>query len=207
MRKFILSTASLLLCFSLLAQTPMNKLVAKKASASVTYATWNPSDNGGVTLSNGNLTAARNASTAAVRATIGISSGKWTWEIVPDVVGNQGSCIATSAFVLTADIGGEATCWTYYHDDGSWYNNGYVGGPTSASANTDVFTFALDMDAGTLIVYRNGTAVNGGTPLFTGLTGTIYPMLGVQNLAATGTANFGPTLVHPVGGYNEGVYN
>ena len=50
---------------------------------SITYATWNPSDKGtNITLSNGNLTVAKgNAGWESVRATIGVSSGKWYWEV------------------------------------------------------------------------------------------------------------------------------
>lgn len=179
-------------------------------NSSISYATWNPSDKAaGVTLSNGNLSAERNASLSSVRSTIGKATGKWYWEILLNTAANQGTCVANSTFSLTADIGASLDVWTFYEDDGSWYHNGFVGGPTVASADGDIIGVLLDMNAGELRLQKNGVNINSGNALFTGITGTIYALFGAQNLACKCTANFGAsafTYTVP-SGYNSGLYN
>lgn len=209
MRKFVLSTVLLLFSFSLLAQFPMSKLIAKKASASVTYATWNPSDkDADVTLSGGNLIAS-GTNVGGVRATISKTSGKWTWEVTLTSTSGVFDVflgIATSTYNLNTNLGAAVTGWSLVQDDGAYFNNGFVD-ILSAYTTTagDIITIALDMDAGTLTFYKNGTLLGGGA-LFTGITGTIFPALSIQFDTVTLTTNFGPTLTYPVAGYNEGVY-
>lgn len=184
---------------------------------SFTYATWNPSDkDADVTLSGGDLVM-DGTNQGGVRATIGKASGKWTWEITltsssgvfDDFLG-----VANSSWDLNTNVGAAATGWGIVQDDGGYYHSGFVDIlPAYTTTAGDIITMALDMDAGTLKVYKNGTIlvpVGGvsGDPMFTGITGTIYPAANIQFETVTLTANFGQTsLTHPVGGYNEGVYN
>ena len=162
----------------------------------LTYATWDPANKASnVTLSGGNLTAAlASGGTGMVRATIGKSSGKWYWENTIGInnLGQVvGICNSSQTFTGVYPGGSSANGWSYRDFDGKKFNGG--GGFAYGSTwNTgDVMGVALDMDAGTLIFYKNN--VSQGTA-YTGLTGTIYAAWGGSvgtNSAAT--TNFGAT--------------
>lgn len=174
------------------------------AGGGFTYATWNPADKGAqVTLSGGDLMATRNAGAGMVRATQGKSSGKWYWEITYTTAGNQNNGVANASASLTNYLTSDANGWGFWADDG---NNNCAAG-LGAFADGVVVGFALDMDAGTLTIYKNN-ALQGGGPMCTGITGTIYPAWSCENNAVTGTANFGATTMAYTapGGYNQGVY-
>jgi hypothetical protein len=186
--------------------------------SSVTYATWNPSDkNAGVTLSGGDLTTTRASGTVAgVRATLGKSSGKWYFEIkcisstgVFDVfVGLANLSASLTALPGFADANG----WAIALDGGDYYHSGFVGlvngGAGFTAAANDVFGFAWDAGANTLSIYRNNTLLT-PSPLFSTLTGTLYPILAVQTNTVVLTANFGASALTytPPAGYNTGLYN
>jgi hypothetical protein len=170
-----------------------------------TYATWNPSDkNAGITLSNGDLTASFSANNQAVRATLGKSAGKWYWECYVQAGIFVG--IGTDAASLSAHVGATATGWSYYGSGGGTtkYTNGILSVYGAAFTTGDTIGVALDMDAGTIVFYKNG--VSQGTA-FSGLTGTIFPMISFSS--GSTTANFGRrpfTYVVPEG-YNAGLYS
>jgi len=172
-----------------------------------TYATWNPSDKGAnITLSSGNLHATNTvASWAAVRSTIGVSSGKWYWEVLYTADPSAAIFgVANGSATLTNYVGSDANGWGYYAPDGSKFNNGVNSGYGAAYVAGDTVGVALDMDAGTLIFYKNNTSQ--GTA-FTGLTGTIYAAVSHMSSTAS-TANFGATALTytPPSGYNAGLY-
>lgn len=187
-------------------------LIAEAASASVTYATWNPSDKGAnITLSGSNLVATTTGSTVeSVRATIGKSSGKWYWEISCTGISSNTAMIGvanSSLPVATSYTGQTADGWGYYSNDGNKYHSG-GGTPYGASyTNGDVIGVALDMNAGTLILYKNNTSQ--GTA-YTGLSGTLYPCVSAMSTVSSVvyTANFGATSLtySPPSGYNAGLY-
>jgi len=155
------------------------------------YATWNPADKGAnVTLSNGNLTTTNTTTASIVRSTIGKSSGKWYWEVtVNSTYGHAGIANATES--LNTYVGSDANGWAYNSLNGLLYTNGTTSG-TNATWSTvgDVIGFALDLDAGTLKFYKNGTLQ---PSYFSGIPGgTYYAAIGT-NSAGTNTANFGAT--------------
>lgn len=173
------------------------------------FATFNPSDkDSNVTLSNGNLTVAASVNSVwtSVRSTISKSSGKWYWELTlagtsPVVI----SPIAKSTAGLNDFLGADANGWGYYSADGKKYTGGLgsvYGATYTAGA---VIGFALDMDAGTLTMYKNN--VSQGT-MVTGLSGEIFAGCSVQNTGFTVTANFGATALTytPPAGYNAGLF-
>jgi len=183
-------------------------------TTSFTYATWNPLDKAAnIALSGGDLTTTRSgAGPACVRGTIGKASGKWQFQV---------KCISTTGvfdvFVglanltasLTALPGSDANGWAIALDDGGFYHSGVLGFASSTwpAAVNDVFTFLWDADAGTLTVKRNSTTLT-LTPLFSTLSGTLYPIITTQNDTTVLTANFGATaLDFSDAGYNLGVYN
>ena len=175
------------------------------------YATWNPSDkDADVTLSNGNLTA-HNAAGGTVRATIGVSSGKWYWEVnIDDASGGVLLGVANGTAALGDFVGSDANGWGYYSLDGHKFNNGADAAYGATYTTNAVIGVKLDMDSGTIEFLKNN--ISQGTA-YTGLTGTLYPAWGPAGgsspTAPNGTANFGATaFVYSVpSGYNAGVYD
>jgi len=154
--------------------------------------TWNPLDkNSNVTLLNGNLDykhAGTNGYWYISRATFGITSGKWYWEVTAGdnelMVG-----IAKSTHALSNDyfVGQGADGWSYA--SGFKYNNSSGVSYGSTFANGDVLGIAFDADAGSLSFYKNGSSQ--GTA-YTGLTsGPYLPAISGKTLNVTHIANFG----------------
>jgi hypothetical protein len=156
--------------------------------------TWNPVDNGGLTLSNGDLTV-NNAAAGMVRANISKSAGKWYWEIHVDAhVDNDFDVgIATDAAGLTTELGQDAYGWAINDANGYKYNNasGSAYGLTFHAVH-DVIGIALDLDGNTLTFYINNASQG---EAFASLTGTYFPAVSLN--ATTGTTtltvNFGAT--------------
>ena len=185
------------------------------------YATWNPFDDGNMTLSNGNLTAVGQNTFA--RSTIGKSSGKWYWEytitnfnvqLCTPTLGIAKSTANNSTY-LGFDANGWAHVMSYYYlgdpyapnGIGLKYNNSTYGIYGGTYVTGAVMGVALNMDDGELTFYLNG--VSQGVA-FTGLSGVMYAAVGNQTspTAATYTANFGASaFAYSVpSGYNSGLY-
>lgn len=192
----------------------MPLLLVKNVSggAPPTYAILNPSDkSAGVTLSGGNLVATSNGGGPSVfcgvRSDIGKSSGKWFWEITVTTI-DIGTMIGSIAVTDAIDCDGTLAELdgkrVYFSGTGNAYTPLTAYGASYTTG--DVLGFALDMDGGTLICYKNGSSQ--GT-LVTGLSGTFHaaPFL-FNDAGAVVTANFGASaFVHSVpGGYNSGLY-
>lgn len=156
-----------------------------------TYATWNSADKSpDVTLSGGNLTIdSASASNEGVRATIGKSSGKWYWEVT--IVDRDFGYVGVAAASETLDnryIGQGANGWSY-RSDAVKLNNASATAYGATFVDGDVIGVALDLDAGSIVFYKNG--VSQGTA-FTGLSGTLYPANSIgAGTSAQHTANFG----------------
>lgn len=177
-------------------------MAAKKTR---TYATWNPADKGSaITLTNGNLTTTQTTSGGLVRSTIGVTSGKWYWEITAgSTTMNAGA--ATSASLTSHWCGQDTTSWGYYSGDGKIYTNNTGTGFGGTYTNGDVIGFALDADVQTLYIYKNG--VLQGTFVSLNFT-TEYACIGNLGTADVATANFGATAFAytPRSGHNAGLY-
>lgn len=187
----------------------MSALQQMLAAASInSCATWNASDKGAsVTLSGGDLsTSIGSAATGMVRSTIGKSSGKWYWEVTPTGGSNSIIGIANSSGNLASLPGSDANGWGYSQSGVKWHSGSFAG-YGAAFTTSDVIGVALDMDAGTLVFYKNN--VSQGTA-YTGLTGTIYAAVGADTAANVKTAstNFGASALtySPPSGYNAGLY-
>lgn len=158
------------------------------------YAVMNPVDQISTTVTNGNLQAVSSAGdTPTIRGTIGVSSGKYYWEVLYSAGTNNASHIgvadALATISTTNSIG--ANSWNYSGFNGSKWNNGTSTAYGASYTTGDVIGVALDMDAGTLTFYKNNTSQ--GTA-FTGLTGkTLTANLGNGTGGGTQTyqANFG----------------
>jgi hypothetical protein len=142
------------------------------------------------TLTGGNL----NVSTSSVAdkvcgSTIGVSSGKYYWEVTINGGAGTGIGICSNAVNLSSYLGGDANGYSYDWNANK-YNNA-VGTAYGASYTTgDVIGVALDMDAGTLTYYKNNASQG---QAFSGISGTFFPAIGDQSSSGNvdASANFG----------------
>jgi hypothetical protein len=150
------------------------------------YATFNPLNQkmaaGTTTLSNGNLTATNNASSYGVGGigTVAVTSGKWYCEVTATNI----SATATSQAVGIVDTSKAYNDYTgyWYRCDGQKTTDIVNGTGLTSYGNTyttnDVIGIALDMDAGEVKFYKNGTVQNSGTAAYTGLSGALSIAVG-----------------------------
>ncbi len=165
------------------------------------YATLNPlvASQTAATLSNGNMdvvtptTGTGKTNYGEVTATIGVSSGKWYWEVL--TVAFSG----TKSHVIGIDSDANASGTNGLIEAGNRYSyasfngNKYSGATGSSYGATydigDIVGVALDLDTGSITFYKNG--VSQGVA-FTGLTGTYFPaMSDTGGGNATLSFNFG----------------
>ncbi len=167
-------------------------------------ATWNPADCGPDVYfpyfaSNDYLTATSSAN-SMVRATQGISSGQWYWE---NTTTNVSFLPIIGVATLAASLLGYpgrygSAAWGFYGYNGAGYPGIIENTDTTRgyglpwSSTSDVIGILLDMDAGTMTVYKNGVSMGVAV---TGLTGTVYPAMGGASPGAGSnvTTNFGAT--------------
>jgi hypothetical protein len=157
------------------------------------YATWNPLQSSAATLTNGNLDCTTATATGGqVRATIAVSSGKWYWEVTVNttVTANNIGIIKTSEALAADDPSYLAGGYSYYRSTGDKRNNASASAYGATYGSGDVIGVALDLDAGTLVFYKNGASQ--GTA-FSSLTGEFIPCVG-DGTGSNGldmTTNFG----------------
>lgn len=150
--------------------------------------TWNPADkDSSITLSNGDLTATGGTNAyRSVRSTTGKSTGKWYCEITLDAGGANGLVgVGNSTFSLANYVGADVNGWGW---QGSFkYHNG-SGAYGSGKTTGDIISILLDMDAGTITLWKNGTTQG---EMYNGLSGTLYVAFSSQLTGDAVTANFG----------------
>ena len=167
-----------------------------------TYATWDSANKGAkVTLSGGDLVATETSASegwGTVRSTIGVTSGKYYWEVTVTQVnasrGDQYGIVNDTVSDWSVSPGYNAGGWakiTFGGGDGKFHNNtqeAFDGNQTTG----DVYGFYLDATAGTIGVTVNG--VDKGI-MYTGLSGTTFYAAFGSGSIGTGvaTANFGAT--------------
>jgi len=153
------------------------------------FATLNPLSSRGVVPTNGNLTDPSFGANQSTTGTIGVSSGKWYFEVTGDtpywVAGV--TTLSTIPYGLAPNAPGSQAL-AVYSATGLKYNNGSSSAYGSTYTTNDIMAIALDLDAGTITFYKNG--VSQGVA-FTGLSGTYFPVLGGPNDWAHGSINFG----------------
>lgn len=115
----------------------------------------------------------------SVTGTIYVSSGKWYWEGTSyNTVAGYGQLIGIASDTFTAlNALSGSTGQTYGYEKSGTANNGAtaISYGTTYTSN-DVIGIALDLDAGTLVFYKNG--VSQGTA-FTGISGNFTPFCGL----------------------------
>jgi len=152
------------------------------------YCTWNALDQKDCTLTNGNLDATSNAGAwRSCRGTIGMSSGKWYWEVT--VTSGEATMVGIATSLAPVDNWAASSAYGWiYNDNGNKYHNGGYTGYGATYDNGDTIGVAFDADNGSLVFYKNGASQ--GTA-YTGLTsGPYFPVISLIS-AATVVANFG----------------
>lgn len=165
------------------------------------YATLNSADGtSNVAFANGNLQVTGSAFYRTTRATIGVTSGKWYWEVpvttfVNDThigVGNE-----NTATYLSTWAGTTANGWVYTGYSGNKFNSNVGVGYGSAWTTNDVIGVALDATANSVWFSKNGAWQNSGNPAagtgaaYTSLTGAPYYPIFTTGSGSVLQANFG----------------
>jgi hypothetical protein len=136
------------------------------------YCTINPLDGTSVSAtSNGNLDFTVSANGGVALGTMAISSGKWYWEVVGtggDASYMVGVANASAATSTKGWLG--ANGWFYYNNNGNKYNNSSSSAYGATWTTGDVIGIALDMDAGSVTFYKNGTSQGTAYSSYSGLT-------------------------------------
>jgi len=178
----------------------------------ITYATWNPSDkHADVTLTGWNLIATSLKTTwRNARATIWVSSWKWYWEYkVTGGAIETMSAIGTSSATLwwsgSTFPWSDVVSYAYYWNTGIKYNNSSGVAYGASYTTNDVIGVALDMNAWTLIFYKNNVSQ---WTAYTWLSGTFFPIIGLNANGQQVTANFWATTMTYTApaGYNQWLY-
>ena len=136
---------------------------------------------------NANLTGTTTtASDQMILSTFAVSSGKWYWEVVSSAQTASGCMVGIRASYLgfAGSLLSETDGYAYY-PNGSKYSGAGGAAYGDSWTNGDVIGIALDLDAGTLAFYKNGS--DQGTA-FTGISGTYTP--GVSNGGVTSSSTF-----------------
>ncbi len=113
------------------------------------YATWNPLDNGGNTLKDGNLVI--NGADKNCKSTIAVSSGKWYFEQTGRT--SPGIALASTSAAANTDN------YQYQYDGNLYHLSGGSYTTTSGGASFgegDIIGVALDLDNNQLKLYKNG---------------------------------------------------
>ena len=175
------------------------------------YAVMNPLDlaSTSTVMSDGNLKVSHTGAIwNADRATVGVSSGKWYWEVTVNVVGFTfaGGVMKTELAILNNTFPGNGSypsgsSFGYYFTGGK-YGGGLNNAAYGASyTNGDTIGTALDLDAGTITFYKNG--VSQGVA-WTGLSGEFAPATGLYS-TSNHDVNFGqrPFAYTPPAGFKK----
>ncbi len=158
----------------------------------LTPTTWDAVNKGSAcTLSAGDLTATGAQSKGTARTAVSVSTGKWYWEITSNGARYPLVGVGSASATLGNYPGSDANGWGYYGLGAKKYHAGAASAYGSIWNNTShVIGFALDADAGTLEVYKNGTSMG---VMFTGMVGPYFAMTGgdTNSSSSNCTANFG----------------
>jgi hypothetical protein len=161
------------------------------------YATWNPLMKASqVTLTNGNLDAAHGTfgTNTGVFGGIAVSSGKWYWEETITALSSGAPFIGImkpEAITQTfTTFYANTTSGYAYRSTGDKRTNSSDSAYGASYTTNDVIGVALDMDAGTLVFYKNGASQ--GTA-FSSLSGTFVAAdaNGTSGGTYSSTINFG----------------
>ena len=163
------------------------------------FATFNPLDNyyPASTFSEGNLKIVTSSNETYNTSTIGVSSGKWYFEVEWDATSSGTSVVGivdSPSSATSASLHKQSKGWGY-RDGGDVKNNdSAVSGSWSSYTTGDIIGIALDLDNNRLFFSKNGSFQNSGDP--TSSTGAIT--ITAPSSLTTGNYFFA------IGDYNSG---
>ena len=149
---------------------------------------------GTINFTEGNTQAAGSGSGwKPARASMGVSSGKWYWEV--NMTGSNQMGVSNETIDMDNDNAQDlAGVTVFYNASGGIIrtDGSQVGGTTAtfAADGSDVAGYALDMDNKTLSIYKNGSIIVTNTALSTSITNFALPFFSV-NGGADWKINFG----------------
>ena len=147
---------------------------------------------GTINFTEGNTQAAGSGSGwKPARASMGVSSGKWYWEM--NMTGSNQMGVSNETIDMDNDNAQDLVGVTVFYNasggiirtDGS-----QVGGTTATFVVSDVAGYALNMDDKKLSIYKNGSIIVTNTALSTSITNFALPFFSV-NGGADWKINFG----------------
>ena len=133
------------------------------------FATLNPLDKLGSTISNGNLEVIGTGNHYAVRSTIGVSSGKWYFEVYLKDAGSSAIGVMSSSAILSAQLNATESAW--YRANGYKYPAEATYGLSSGDG--DIIGCLFNIDTGTIEFFKNNTSM--------GTLGSGYDILDTWN--------------------------
>lgn len=184
--------------------------ISATPATSVTYATLNPADSGGGTISNGDLTITGGGSGwSLTRATIGKDTDEWCCEVtLTNSGGNNIVGVCSASATLSSFVGGDVNGYGYYSANGNLMNNSggsALGSPWSG--NGTIVGIKFNSTARTLQFYLEGVA-QGGSVDVSSLTGPIFVCVSAFSGGDVLTLNFGATpMTYDYSSANVGVFN
>lgn len=160
------------------------------SATAANYAVMNPlSSSTGLTVSNANLTTTYASGTWNVsRSSIGMTSGKWYWEVTAGGANNNFIGIANGSAGLTDALGvnSNSAGWNF---GGAFHYNGTNVGFGVSWTTGDIIGVAFDADTNIIKFYKNNVVVNSsGNSTF--VTGGLY-FAAVSQSAGFLNTNFG----------------
>jgi hypothetical protein len=145
------------------------------SATTANYCVWSPINKSSTqNVTNGNLTASSSGGTSygALCATMGVTSGKWYWEMTYTRNGSTNSPVigfGNDLFNYTNPPGGYLGSDLNAGGINVFNGNAAINGTStaygSAIASNDVVMFAMDLDNRKFYVGKNGTWFNSGNPV------------------------------------------
>ena len=167
-------------------------------TCSTNFATMNPLDTfNSPAISDGNTVCPGGSSgDKSVRSTIAISQGKWYWEVNCDISNALYIGIINTEVALAVgfDLSVASTNSVIYNANGGGLTKNGSAVATYTNASNSTIGFALDLDAGTLKLSKDGVFFNSGNAVVTGIASDTYSPVFCPNAGgspATAKVNFG----------------
>ena len=165
------------------------------------HITWTKLKPTTVTTSQGNTHVDTNGITRNILGSIGLTTGKWYWEIkVTSNVAGFGAGLAKES-ASTSSSPFSANMYAIAASDGTFYNEGSGGTSGTGLSTNDIMGLAYDADAGKIWIAKNNTWMNSGDPAGGSgemsssipTTEAMFPITGTANVTMTAEAEFGAT--------------
>ena len=176
------------------------------------YCVMNPNNasSSSVSVTSGNLDLSIAANATCAVSTMAVTSGKWYWEFTAGTASQNAYYVSvcdvnnwSAPSKSQTDMYNSTYVWTYYGNNGNKITNATATAYGSSFTSGDVIGVALDMDAGTVVFYKNNTSQGTAFSVFAGKT--IAPMIGngASTTSSAGSINFGqrPFSYTPPTGY------